>query len=44
MLRHEKGWMERKRLKAERRYLRMEQGVEELKLYIKYIADNEGDD
>ena len=35
-VRHEKGWMRRKRLKMERRYLRLQEGVEELKAYIKF--------
>ncbi|KAL7440465.1 hypothetical protein ACHAXH_005539 [Discostella pseudostelligera] len=39
-VRHEKEWMRRKRLKMERRYLRMQEGVEELKAYIKFKQDN----
>eukprot|EP01082_Thalassiosira_pseudonana_P007487 g6548.t1 g6548 contig23:717965-718530(-) len=39
-VRHEKGWMQRKRLKMERRYLRLQEGVEEMKNYIKFKQDN----
>ena len=39
-VRHEKKWMRRKRLKMERRYLRLEEGVNELKAYIKFKQDN----
>eukprot|EP00573_Skeletonema_grethae_P011641 CAMPEP_0201697178 /NCGR_PEP_ID=MMETSP0578-20130828/9829_1 /ASSEMBLY_ACC=CAM_ASM_000663 /TAXON_ID=267565 /ORGANISM="Skeletonema grethea, Strain CCMP 1804" /LENGTH=157 /DNA_ID=CAMNT_0048183273 /DNA_START=14 /DNA_END=487 /DNA_ORIENTATION=- len=35
-VRHEKGWMRRKRLKMERRYSRLQEGVEELKAYIHF--------
>lgn len=35
-VRHEKGWMRRKRLKMERRYSRLQEGVEELKAYIQF--------
>jgi hypothetical protein len=38
-VRHEKGWMRRKRLKMERRYSRLQEGVEELKAYIKFKQD-----
>ena len=39
-VRHEKQWMRRKRMKMERRYLRLQEGVEELKAYIKFKQDN----
>ena len=39
-VRHEKEWMKRKRLKAERRYFRLQEGIEELKTYIKFIQEN----
>lgn len=39
-VRHEKKWMRRKRTKMERRYLRLQEGVEELKAYIKFKQDN----
>lgn len=39
-VRHEKKWMRRKRMKMERRYLRLQEGVEELKAYIKFKQDN----
>ena len=35
-VRHEKGWMRRKRLKMERRYSRLQEVVEELKAYIQF--------
>ena len=38
--RHEKGWMRRKRLKAQKRYLRLQEGVNELKAYIQFKQDN----
>jgi len=41
MVRHEKEWMKRKRLKAERRYSKLQQGVEELQAYIKFINQDE---
>jgi hypothetical protein len=31
-VRHEKEWMRRKRMKMERRYLRLQEGVDELKV------------
>lgn len=42
-VRHEKKWMRRKRLKMERRYLRLQEGVYELKAYIKFKQDNKPD-
>ncbi|KAL7489697.1 hypothetical protein ACHAW6_015442 [Cyclotella cf. meneghiniana] len=39
-VRHEKGWMRRKRLKMETRYLRLQEGVEQLKAYIMFKQDN----
>ncbi|KAL3796326.1 hypothetical protein ACHAWO_008995 [Cyclotella atomus] len=39
-LRHEKGWMRRKRLKMETRYLRLQEGVDQLKSYIKFKQEN----
>ncbi|KAL3788044.1 hypothetical protein HJC23_008388 [Cyclotella cryptica] len=39
-VRHEKGWMRRKRLKMETRYLRLQEGVEQMKAYIKFKQDN----
>mmetsp|Transcript_826 Transcript_826/g.1355 ORF Transcript_826/g.1355 Transcript_826/m.1355 type:complete len:153 (-) Transcript_826:52-510(-) len=38
--RHEKGWQRRKRLKMEKRYLRLKEGVDELKNYIQFKQDN----
>ena len=38
-LRHEKGWMRRKRMKMERRHLRLHEQVEELKTFIKFKQD-----
>lgn len=35
-VRHEKKWMRKKRLKMEQRYLRLQEGVNELKAYIKF--------
>ena len=42
-VRHEKKWMRRKRMKMERRYLRLQEGVDELKAYIKFKQDNKPD-
>eukprot|EP01083_Nonionella_stella_P037852 103138_1 len=42
-VRHEKQWQRRKRLKMERRYMRLEEGVKELKAYIKFKQDNKPD-
>eukprot|EP00571_Detonula_confervacea_P006808 CAMPEP_0172315424 /NCGR_PEP_ID=MMETSP1058-20130122/25144_1 /TAXON_ID=83371 /ORGANISM="Detonula confervacea, Strain CCMP 353" /LENGTH=135 /DNA_ID=CAMNT_0013029501 /DNA_START=1 /DNA_END=408 /DNA_ORIENTATION=+ len=39
-VRHEKGWMRRKRQKMERRFLRLQEGVDELKAYIKFKQEN----
>lgn len=39
-VRHEKDWMIRKRLKAEKKYSKLERGVRELKAFIKFKQDN----
>eukprot|EP00584_Thalassiosira_punctigera_P014738 CAMPEP_0172552828 /NCGR_PEP_ID=MMETSP1067-20121228/47218_1 /TAXON_ID=265564 ORGANISM="Thalassiosira punctigera, Strain Tpunct2005C2" /NCGR_SAMPLE_ID=MMETSP1067 /ASSEMBLY_ACC=CAM_ASM_000444 /LENGTH=147 /DNA_ID=CAMNT_0013340891 /DNA_START=52 /DNA_END=492 /DNA_ORIENTATION=+ len=41
--RHEKKWMKKKRLRMEKRYLRLKEGVEELKAYIQFKQDNKPD-
>lgn len=39
-VRHEKGWMRRKRQKMQKRFLRLQEGVNELKTYIKFKQEN----
>lgn len=41
--RHEKAWMRRKREKMEKRYRSLEEGVYELKNYIKFKQENKPD-
>ena len=41
--RHEKAWMRRKRLKMEKRYNRLQEGVNELKAFIQFKQDNKPD-
>jgi hypothetical protein len=38
-LRYEKPWMKRKKLKMVTKYKSMEKGVNDLKLYVKYIQE-----
>mmetsp|Transcript_33053 Transcript_33053/g.79964 ORF Transcript_33053/g.79964 Transcript_33053/m.79964 type:complete len:141 (-) Transcript_33053:234-656(-) len=42
-VRHEKKWMRRKRLTMEKRYTKLQEGVEQLKAYIKFKQDNKQD-
>ena len=38
-VRYEKPWMERKRMKMVRKYKAMEKGVNDLKVYVKFVQD-----
>ena len=42
-VRHEKEWMRKKRMKMERRYTRLQEGVEQMKAYIKFKQENKPD-
>jgi len=43
-VRHEKKWQKKKRLQMESRYLRLKEGVEQLKTYIRFKKENAPED